>query len=587
MSDSVERKARADAEEILYQTVEEERILLKYLFTKILVARKFFTKVKEEVFTTPTRVWLFRKAKEIFRETNAMLDEDTIKAELDRVKKLTLPMIIGRKSVVKSIDHVQAMGEWNLIYAIDLKHTPEWLIDDLDRKKRAQDFFQSTEKAVQKVLEGDSDEAIDQLNSDLIQIKSGVFTEKPLRRLSDPTWQIETIKNKKEHPEQYAGIDVGFDSFDRRAGAYRGELILITAHTGVGKSTLMRSMAMGAAAAGNNVLFIVNEEIEDQAGNKLASIHTKFLYRDLKAASLDDSELKKFEEGLLEFGDTHGEVFIQELPQFHTCAEIEQILVDLEQQGERIDIVILDYLDHLKPMEKSWSEVDEQSKAIAEFKNVCTQYRVAGITATQADTSSVDTDTMHAYNVRGSKQKSGAANVVMAIKEIGTGTDDKDTKTEEVSSEAMTWKVMIIKNRDGGKFYFYARFHRTTGEVREYNEKTATAKEREEFDRDLKAHAESSSKSKGGRKRKSSGSKEAKDIKKDGLPKKEEGEEEHKPVVEKEEVTSIAHKLDDISDEELSDPAPKRKLPPGISRSASSSADSTPKKKIVRKAKNS
>jgi len=558
--------AREEAEEkALYDTVGEERILLKYLFTQIISARKYFIKVNEEIFTSPIRIWLFRRAKEIFRETHALFDEATIKAELDRVKKIALELIIERKRIVRNIDHVKAMGEWNLIYATDLKHTPEWLIDDLERKKRAKAFMESAEKAVQKVLEGESDDAISDLNSDLIRIKSGIFTEKPLRRLSDASWQVETFRNKQAHPERYAGINVGFPIFDKRAGAYRGELILITAHTGVGKSTLLRSIAMGAAANGSNVLFIVNEEIEEQAGNKFASMYTKMHYRKLKTADpevLSEAGIKKFEDDLKEFGETHGEIFIQELPQFHTCADIEQLLVELDQRGDRIDLVILDYLDHLKPMEKSWSETDEQSKATAEFKSVCMQFRVAGITATQADTASVDMSEMNAYNVRGSKQKSGAANVVIAIKELASEAD-KDV-TEISSTEIMTWRVMIIKNRDGGKFSFFARFHRTSGTVVEYDKETADPKEREEVEKDIKAALEAASK-KGRGKGKYSGSKSPSEIKKDGLPIKEHEEtEKHKPMVEDKEVTSIAHALDDISDEELAEPKAK---PPFVRRS--------------------
>jgi len=570
MSEEIDEERAIAEEKALYNTVDEERILLKYLFTQIITARKYFVKVNEDLFTSPLRIWLFRRAKEIFRDTHTLLDEPTIKAELDRVKKISLELIIERKRIVRSIDHVKAMSEWNMTYAIDLRHTPEWLIEDLEKKKRAKAFMQSAEKAVQKVLEGESDDAISELNSDLIKIKSGIFTEKPLRRLSDPDWQIEVFKNKQEHPEQYAGVDVGFSRFDKRAGAYRGELILITAHTGVGKSTLLRSMAMGAAANGANVLFIINEEIEEQAGNKFASMCTKMLYRDLKVADkeiLNAAGMKKFEDDLREFGDTHGEIFIQELPQFHTCAEIEQIMVELDQKGERVDLVILDYLDHLKPMEKAWSDIDEQNKAIAEFKSVCMQFRAAGITATQADTASVDMDEMNAYNVRGSKQKSGAANIVIAIKEVGAK-EDREASDESVS-ESMTWKVMITKNRDGGKFSFFARFHRTSGTVVEYDGETADPKEREEVEKDIRLAAESS-----GKKGRRGSRKSLSEAKKEDLKKEPESTSEHKTMVPDKEVTAIAHDLDEISDEELAESKAKRPI-----RRAAATTSTPPKKK--------
>jgi hypothetical protein len=168
------------------------------------------------------------------------------------------------------------------------------------------------------------------------------------------------------------------------------------------------------------------------------------------------------------------------------------------------------------------------------------QFRVAGITATQADTASVDLDDMSAYNVRGSKQKSGAANVVLAIKEIGEDGGD-DGYTEEY----ITWKVMILKNRDGAKFYFYARFHKSSGTVREFDREKASPEEREEVERDIK-YSKSTSRKRGKRGVKNEGEKEVFDVKKEGLPRTEKEDKEND-----EHITSIAQELDDISEEEL------------------------------------
>lgn len=78
------------------------------------------------------------------------------------------------------------------------------------------------------------------------------------------------------------------------------------------------------------------------------------------------------------------------------------------------------------------------------------------MTATQADTQSYEKENIHNYNVRGSKQKSGAANIVGFIKQL-TFEDEDETD----------WRVVITKNRDGPNFSFFARFHRTTGIVKE------------------------------------------------------------------------------------------------------------------------
>jgi len=462
---------KEDQERELYNTLEQERILLKCLFSQLITAKKYFSKVKEELFSSPQRVWMFRLSKNIFKDTGNLFNEGVISSELDRIKNVFVDLQINSKKVSREISHTDVLAEWNMIVGMDVgSHTAEWLIETLETKLRARLFMNATEEAVDKVLKGESDDAINQLGSDIIKIRSNISKNKPLRRLSDPEWQVEIIKQKQENPHLYSVLKTGLPSFDRLAGFYRGELTLITAHTGVGKSTLMRSMALGAAKSGLNVLFIVNEEIEDQAGAKFAVSqlnNEEFPYRSLKNADkdiFDQKGIEFFKESLKEFGKIGGEVFIQELPQFHTSADIEEIMVNLSQQGERIDIIMLDYLDHLKPMEKAWSDVDEQNKAIAEFKSVCMQFRVAGVTATQADTASVDSDDMNAYNVRGSKQKSGAANIVMAIREI---TPSGSIEEEGFESRAVTWKIMIMKNRDGAKFSFLARFVKRSGLIKE------------------------------------------------------------------------------------------------------------------------
>ena len=557
---SSEEKDKTERE--LYNTIDQERILLKFLFTQIITARKYFSKVQEELFSSHQRLWMFRNAKKIFKDTGNLFSDAVISSELDRIKKVSIDIEIGRKRVTREISHTEVLAEWNMIIGSDLLHTPEWLMSDLGTKRRARLFMLSTEIAVDRVLRGESDEAINELNSDLIKIKSNITKSKPLRRLSDPSWQVEIIRQKQENPHLYTVLKSGFQTFDMKAGFYRGEITLIMAHTGVGKSTLMRSMAMGAALAGLNVLFVVNEEIEDQVGNKFAVIKTKFPYKVLKNANKDDFS----EEDIAEFSrilsdrEGEGEIFIQELSQYHTCADIEEIMVDLQQQGERLDIIMLDYLDHLKPMEKAWSEVDEQNKSIAEFKSICMQFRVAGVTATQADTQSVDSENMSAYNVRGSKQKSGAANIVVAIRELAPPDGDRESGLE---LDNITWKISILKNRDGAKFFFLARFHKATGTVRE---KSSCSKEEiEEMDKDLEMR---------GRKRgRSSSGKSAADAKKDGIASKKESSKDKEEKSDLKETEKDDEKTEDISDitdmlTDFEETPKKSKLKPPIKRSA-------------------
>jgi replicative DNA helicase len=446
----------------VYETREQQRSLLRHLFTSPYAAQKYFNRATDDLFDSPERRWFVRTARRVFHETSSLFNERVLSGELDLVFKFADEQDTRKKRLVEhpSLTHTSVMTEWNLVQQASVTETPEWLLTDLERKKRATEAIASIQGCVDLMTYGQSDEAISKLCSNIISLRNKASVVKPVRLFTDMSWRLELVKNKQQHPEMFAGMMTQFDTFDRKTGGlFRGELFLVSGHTGMGKSTCLRSIIFGLLRSKLNVLLVVNEEVEEQVTNKFDAMVTKMEYQKFKRAALNEADVEYWQQEVKLFEQQAGRLFIQEIPQFTTSAEIESTLVDLLQQGNKIDVVVLDYLDHLKPIQKAWSETDEQNKSVAEFKDLCMRYRVGGITATQADTQSFEKESMHSYNVRGSKQKSGAANVVMFIKQLETD-DDKDE---------IEWKIIITKNRDGPSFHFYVRFHTTTGIVKEVN----------------------------------------------------------------------------------------------------------------------
>ena len=208
--------------------------MLKCLFTQQITASKYFSKIKEALFTSPQRVWMFRQARKIFKNTGNLFSDSVISSELDRIKNVFVELQINNKNTSREISHTDVLAEWNMISGTEIaNNTAEWLIDNLQMKLRARLLMVAAENAIDKVLKGESDEAISDLNSDVVSIRSNINKNKPLRRLSDPDWQVEIIRQKQENPDLYAVLKTGLPSFDSLAGLYRGEITLITAHTGV------------------------------------------------------------------------------------------------------------------------------------------------------------------------------------------------------------------------------------------------------------------------------------------------------------------------------------------------------------------
>jgi replicative DNA helicase len=448
----------------IYETQSQQRCLLKYLFTNGYWASKLFMRTSEALFDKPERVWLFKTAKKIFLESNTLISKDPVlESALSSVFTFGEEDKRGNIHVHPSMTKAKVETEWACISGASLDDylNPEFLLGDLEEKKRAAESLNAVQKYINKVSLGDSDKALDELLSYGMTIKSSFGKSNILRDFFDEEWRMQIIKERQEHPELFAGMKSGFPKLDMGTGGFfRREITLIGAHTGVGKSTFGRALVWNFVQNKHNVLLVVNEETEDQTGFKLDSFLTGIVYKEFKnPVYLDDEKKTKWVDELKKMKETAGGLYILQVPEFSNCSIIESSIVDLKQKGIRLDIVVLDYLDHLKPIQKAWSEINEQNLSIAEFKGMCIRHNVCGITSTQADTKSFSKEKeeeMTSYDVRGSKQKAGASNVVLFITRIN---DNCEAEAE--------WKVQAVKNRDGMLFKFFARVKRDTRMVYE------------------------------------------------------------------------------------------------------------------------
>ena len=224
---------------------------------------------------------------------------------------------------------------------------------------------------------------------------------------------------------------------------------------------------------GKNVLHVTNEEHQDQVRMKYFSLFTKIPYYRFKKALLTDFEMQHWENTMNTLrNDCYGKVFIKEVAQFANVTEIYKEYFELQQQGIDIDIIVLDYLDHLAPVQRAWSENDEQAKKAWDFKAMSIDLNIPVVTATQAATI-VDQKQEKGrgfgkLDIYGSKRPIHASNNFMGIMLVGF--DDKQLITNggERNSEDECdkfWDIKVAKSRDGANFKFECRHKVETGEV--------------------------------------------------------------------------------------------------------------------------
>jgi replicative DNA helicase len=438
-------------------TVEIERAFLKHLTSGGMMARLYMHRVSEDMFTSNERKFIYLVAFETLKNSKSVLTRTIFEYE------------VGAK--VAETDSAYYLAEWNLVDGLKVVEHPDALLVKLVQAKIGRKTLSVTEEVVGLLQAGSIEEAVAHLKREAMGLSS-MKESRPTVELTDYERRLQSIRDKKLHPEKYLGIKIGFPTFDRHTGGlFSGELTLMAGITGIGKSTICKQICQNIAILNNgkNVLHIANEEYLEQVEHKYDAIYTKVPYLDFKLARISDEEIERWKTMMLHNKNTDvGRIFIKEVPAFTDVSLIEQAYRELENKGIHIHVIMIDHLPHIVPIEKAWGENDERGKAAADCKELARWLRVPVIVPTQAATEVEDKQTKGRragkLDVYGSKAQIHIANTFFIITDKGK--DETQVGVDEWNKDVF-WLVDVKKNRDGPPFHFRAKHSVRYGGVEE------------------------------------------------------------------------------------------------------------------------
>lgn len=438
-------------------TIDLERAFLKAITTSAIMTRMYLHHAKEEMFTSDPRQTIFSLAEIALNESNTLLTKQIFEYEL--------------KSRFADEHIANCMCEWAIIDGINSYDAPEAILAKLKEADIGRKALKVSEDVVDLLTKGNIKDAITFLKREAMLIGGGSKDDRPMMRLNDIEARLQLIRDKQQHPERYQGLKTGLKTFDEQTGGlFPGELTLIAGITGLGKSTICRTIAKGLVTLNGckNVLHIANEEYLEQVQYKYDALYTGIPYQDFKFANITDADLDRWQnfmqKDMAEAG--RGQVFIKEVPAFTDVSLVEQQFRILENRGIPIHAIIIDHLPHVKPIQQAWGENDERAKAAADCKELARQLRLPVITPTQAATE-VEKKTAQGkragkMDVYGSKGQVHVANTFLII--TYKGTDDSQVDIPDYLRDVF-WLCDAKKNRDGAPFYFLAKHMVKTGTV--------------------------------------------------------------------------------------------------------------------------
>jgi replicative DNA helicase len=221
------------------------------------------------------------------------------------------------------------------------------------------------------------------------------------------------------------GWDVIDDLMD--GGLAPGELGVVMAPAGIGKSWLLINIGANAMKSGKNVIHYTLELNENYVGQRYDSVVT----------GINAQNLKNYQEDIQDKMDQiQGDLVIKYYPTksvgvMGIKAHIEKTIM----LGNKPDLVIVDYADLLKVNQKDKHEALEE--LYEDLRGMAGEYGVPVWTATQANRSALEEDVIEADKIASSYGKVMVSDFLMSL----------SRKVEDKMSG--TGRGHVIKNRFG------------------------------------------------------------------------------------------------------------------------------------------
>lgn len=219
----------------------------------------------------------------------------------------------------------------------------------------------------------------------------------------------EALEKDNRHP-----IPMGVVGVDNllNGGLGRGELGVVLAPTGTGKTTLLTKFANTAFNHGFNVVQIF---FEDNPGNIKRKHYT------IWSGIAPDEQPERKDEVKLKVDDAQqrskGSIKLLKLPSDNiTISEIKSRLRKMISDGFKVDLLIIDYVDCISPERSALGEEWKGEGSIMRSLEAMTgEFDIAIWTATQGNRESISSEVVNSDQMGGSIKKAQIAHVILSI----------------------------------------------------------------------------------------------------------------------------------------------------------------------------
>lgn len=282
----------------------------------------------------------------------------------------------------------------------------EWFLAEFEQFCR----YKALEKAILKsadMLEKQQYGGVEKLIREATQI--GLAKSFGTDYYADPRARLTTLKDANGQ------VSTGWKTVDEKlyGGFNRGELNIFAGGSGAGKSLFLQNIGLNWSQAGHNVVYFSLELSEGLTSLRLDSMITGMPTKEV-FRNIDDVELK-----VKMSGKKAGRLQIVQLPNGVTINDLRAWLKEFQvQTGQKVDAIIVDYLDLMMPAGQKISVADlfiKDKLVSEELRNLAIQLNLLLVTASQLNRSAVETVEFDHSHIAGGLSKIQTADNVFGI----------------------------------------------------------------------------------------------------------------------------------------------------------------------------
>jgi replicative DNA helicase len=314
---------------------------------------------------------------------------------LEQLAKSEITSPMAQKSVLDMVEQI--------------KSTPDdgyEFVQEKSLKFCKQQELQKVMGKAQKIIDKGDFESYDRLEE---MVRGALQVGEVDKGTNDVFYDLDEVLNEDyRHP-----IPIGVAGIDNllKGGLAKGEIGVILAPTGVGKSTFTTKIANHAFNLGYNVLQIFFED-----NPKIIQRKHFTLCKGIAPDDLSDHKDEVMETVKQIQKQRKNKLILKKLPSDTvTMNQIKNQVRKMIADGTRIDMIILDYIDCVVPDKMLGDEWKSEGSVMRSFEALCHELDIAGWTATQGNRNSISSEVVTTDQMGGSIKKAQVGHVIITV----------------------------------------------------------------------------------------------------------------------------------------------------------------------------